>query len=141
MDISDDLFEEIKKAKGQIDELILQLQSYDAVKEKINTTNETLANNLTNFSTSMTSIEQGANKLSEAADSLDNLSKKLASLDVSTINERLSAIETNYDNLKKILDESTTNLEKTLKKKVNKLEENLQEKIKNSSLYSKVFNK
>tara|TARA_B100000579_G_scaffold366702_1_gene326668 strand:- start:1581 stop:2006 length:426 start_codon:yes stop_codon:yes gene_type:complete len=141
MDISDDLFEEIKKAKGQIDELILQLQSYDEVKDKINTTNETLANNLTNFSTSMTSIEQGANKLSEAADSLDNLSKKLASLDVSTINERLSAIETNYDNLKKILDESTTNLEKTLKKKVNKLEENLQEKIKNSSLYSKVFNK
>ena len=141
MDISDDLFEEIKKAKGQIDELILQLQSYDEVKDKINTTNETLANNLTNFSTSMTSIEQGANKLSEAADSLDNLSKKLASLDVSTINERLSAIGTNYDNLKKILDESTTNLEKTLKKKVNKLEENLQEKIKNSSLYSKVFNK
>ena len=141
MDISDDLFEEIKKAKGQIDELILQLQSYDEVKEKINTTNETLANNLTNFSTSMTSIEQGANKLSEAADSLDNLSKKLASLDVTTINERLSAIESNYDNLKKILDESTTNLEKTLKKKVNKLEENLQEKIKNSSLYSKVFNK
>jgi len=30
---------------------------------------------------------------------------------------------------------------KTIKKKMNKIEENLESKIKNSSLYSKVFNR
>ena len=58
------------------------------------------------------------------------MSKTLGALDVAKLNDRLSSIE-----------ENMTNLEKTFKKKVNKLEENLELKIKNSSLFSKVFNK
>ena len=61
---------------------------------------------------------------------IDKLSKILGALDIAKLNDRLSSIE-----------ENMTNLEKSIKKKVNKLEENLELKIKNSSLFSKVFNK
>ena len=130
MDISKDLIDEIGRAKSQVDSLISQLSGYDELKEKITSTNESLIENLSNFSESMSTLEEGAKKLSDAAESIDKLSKTLGALDIAKLNERLSSIE-----------ENMTNLEKTFKKKVNKLEENLELKIKNSSLFSKVFNK
>ena len=130
MDISKDLIDEIEKAKSQVDSLISQLSGYDELKQKVTSTNESLIENLSNFSESMSTLEEGAKKLSDAAESIDKLSKTLGALDITKLNDRLSSI-----------DENMTNLEKSFKKKVNKLEENLELKIKNSSLFSKVFNK
>ncbi len=130
MDISKDLIDEIEKAKSQVDNLISQLSGYDELKQKVTSTNESLIENLSNFSESMSALEEGAKKLSDTAESIDKLSKTLGALDITKLNDRLSSI-----------DENMTNLEKSFKKKVNKLEENLELKIKNSSLFSKVFNK
>ena len=130
MDISKDLIDEIERAKSQVDSLISQLSGYDELKQKVISTNESLLENLSTFSESMSTLEEGAKKLSDAAESIDKLSKILGALDIAKLNDRLSSIE-----------ENMTNLEKSIKKKVNKLEENLELKIKNSSLFSKVFNK
>lgn len=130
MDISKDLIAEIEKAKSQVDSLISQLSGYDELKQKVTSSNESLIENLSNFSESMSTLEEGAKKLSDAAESIDKLSKTLGALDITKLNDRLLSIE-----------ENVINLEKSFKKKVNKLEENLELKIKNSSLFSKVFNK
>jgi len=130
MDISKDLIAEIEKAKSQVDSLISQLSGYDELKQKVTSSNESLIENLSNFSESMSTLEEGAKKLSDAAESIDKLSKTLGALDITKLNHRLLSIE-----------ENVINLEKSFKKKVNKLEENLELKIKNSSLFSKVFNK
>ena len=130
MDISKDLIDEIDRAKSQVDGLISQLSGYDELKQKVISTNESLLENLSTFSESISALEEGAKKLSDAAESIDKLSKILGALDIAKLNDRLSSIE-----------ENMTNLEKSIKKKVNKLEENLELKIKNSSLFSKVFNK
>ena len=120
------------------------LSEYDSLKGTVLDTNEKLIENLNNFSSSIGSIQDGAAQLSQVAESIQKLSESLAALDVSKINERLTNIEKENSSIKSSIEEinnGNSDLIKTIKKKMNKIEENLEYKIKNSSLYSKVFNR
>ena len=144
MEINEELKNEIKKTKTKIDSLMENLSEYDSLKGTVLDTNEKLIENLNNFSSSIGSIQDGAAQLSQVAESIQKLSESLAALDVSKINERLTNIEKENSSIKSSIEEinnGNSDLIKTIKKKMNKIEENLEYKIKNSSLYSKVFNR
>tara|TARA_A100001015_G_scaffold292177_1_gene367214 strand:- start:301 stop:735 length:435 start_codon:yes stop_codon:yes gene_type:complete len=144
MEINEELKNEIKKTKTKIDSLMENLSEYDSLKGTVLDTNEKLIENLNNFSSSIGSIQDGAAQLSQVAESIQKLSESLAALDVSKINERLTNIEKENTSIKSSIEqinEGNSDLIKTIKKKMNKIEENLESKIKNSSLYSKVFNR
>ena len=144
MEINEELKNEIKKTKTKIDSLMENLSEYDSLKGTVLDTNEKLIENLNNFSSSIGSIQEGAAQLSHVAESIQQLSESLAALDVSKINERLTNIEKENSSIKSSIEqinEGNSDLIKTIKKKMNKIEENLESKIKNSSLYSKVFNR
>ncbi len=144
MEINEELKNEIKKTKTKIDSLMENLSEYDSLKGTVLDTNEKLIENLNNFSSSIGSIQDGAAQLSQVAESIQKLSESLAALDVSKINERLTNIEKENSSIKSSIEqinEGNSDLIKTIKKKMNKIEENLESKIKNSSLYSKVFNR
>ena len=144
MEINEELKNEIKKTKTKIDSLMENLSEYDSLKGTVLDTNEKLIENLNNFSSSIGSIQDGAAQLSQVAESIQKLSESLSALDVSKINERLTNIEKENSSIKSSIEqinEGNSDLIKTIKKKMNKIEENLESKIKNSSLYSKVFNR
>jgi len=141
MEISEVLLEQIKNTKSEIDKLVADLSEYDGLKSNLSETNNSLIENLSNFSDSVKSLKEGAIKLSEVASSIEELSKILSALDVSKINERLLEIENQQKNTKEAVEKNNIDLEKIIKKKLNKLEENLEDKIKNSSLFGRFSNR
>tara|TARA_B100000989_G_scaffold65152_2_gene45230 strand:+ start:370 stop:795 length:426 start_codon:yes stop_codon:yes gene_type:complete len=141
MEISDVLLEQIKNTKSEIDKLVSDLSEYDDLKSNLAETNNSLVENLSNFSNSLKILQEGAIRLAEVASTIEELSKVLSALDISKINERLLEIENQQENIKEIFEKTNIDLEKNIKKKLNKVEENLEDKIKNSSLFGRFSKK
>ena len=141
MEISDVLLEQIKNTKSEIDKLVSDLSEYDDLKSNLAETNNSLVENLSNFSNSLNILQEGAIRLAEVASTIEELSKVLSALDISKINERLLEIENQQENIKEIFEKTNIDLEKNIKKKLNKVEENLEDKIKNSSLFGRFSKK
>lgn len=141
MEISDVLLEQIKNTKSEIDKLVSDLSEYDDLKSNLAETNNSLVENLSNFSNSLKILQEGAIRLAEVASTIEELSKVLSALDVSKINERLLEIENQQENIKEVFKKTNIDLEKNIKKKLNKVEENLEDKIKNSSLFGRFSRK
>lgn len=141
MEISDVLLEQIKNTKSEIDKLVSDLSEYDDLKSNLAETNNSLVENLSNFSNSLKILQEGAIRLAEVASTIEELSKVLSALDISKINERLLEIENQQENIKEVFEKTNIDLEKNIKKKLNKVEENLEDKIKNSSLFGRFSKK
>ena len=141
MEISDVLLEQIKNTKSEIDKIVSDLSEYDDLKSNLAETNNSLVENLSNFSNSLKILQEGAIRLAEVASTIEELSKVLSALDISKINERLLEIENQQENIKEIFEKTNIDLEKNIKKKLNKVEENLEDKIKNSSLFGRFSKK
>ena len=141
MEISDVLLEQIKNTKSEIDKLVSDLSEYDDLKSNLAETNNSLVENLSHFSNSLKTLQEGAIRLAEVASTIEELSKVLSALDVSKINERLLEIENQQENIKEVFKKTNIDLEKNIKKKLNKVEENLEDKIRNSSLFGRFSKK
>lgn len=141
MEISDVLLEQIKNTKSEIDKLVSDLSEYYDLKSNLVETNNSLVENLSHFSNSLKTLQEGAIRLAEVASTIEELSKVLSALDVSKINERLLEIENQQENIKEVFKKTNIDLEKNIKKKLNKVEENLEDKIKNSSLFGRFSRK
>ena len=122
MEISDVLLEQIKNTKSEIDKLVSDLSEYDDLKSNLAETNNSLVENLSNFSNSLKILQEGAIRLAEVASKIEELSKVLSALDISKINERLLEIENQQENIKEIFEKTNIDLEKNIKKKLNKVE-------------------
>ena len=141
MEISDVLLEQIKNTKSEIDKLVSDLSEYDDLKSNLAETNNSLVENLSHFSNSLKTLQEGAIRLAEVASTIEELSKVLSALDISKINERLLEIENQQENIKEVFKKTNIDLEKNIKKKLNKVEENLEDKIRNSSLFGRFSRK
>lgn len=141
MEISDVLLEQIKNTKSEIDKLVSDLSEYDDLKSNLAETNNSLVENLSHFSNSLKTLQEGAIRLAEVASTIEELSKVLSALDISKINERLLEIENQQENIKEVFKKTNIDLEKNIKKKLNKVEENLEDKIRNSSLFGRFSKK